>query len=138
MRSRALPPVVVWTLRAADSAGHESLTVHVAPGGDALPGRWILVEDAQASCGSPDGLPNGLPTLPNGLPHGGARGPATADRARAPAVVLVRLRLRAPEDHGRYDTMTRIFGGGEVLYRPSPDPRAAPDTTWHPWRRAGF
>lgn len=121
LRSRALPPVVVWTLRAADAPGHESLTVHSAPGGAALAGRWILAEDASVS-----------------REPGGGDAAAPVRRPRVPSVVLVRLPLDGRDDAG---ALTLALGGGEILYRPWADGRTAtdmPGTVWHAWRRSGL
>lgn len=51
LRTIALPPAVVWSLRGPGSPGHASLTVHDRPAGDAVPGRWILVESEEAGAG---------------------------------------------------------------------------------------
>ncbi len=121
LRSRALPPVVVWTLRAADAPGHESLTVHSAPGGAALAGRWILAEDVSA---------------PRGPGGGDAASPVRGPRV--PPVVLVRLPL---DGRDGADALTLALGGGEILYRPWADGRTAaeaPGVVWYAWRRSGL
>jgi hypothetical protein len=41
----AYRPDCVWTLRAPGAPGHLSMTAHVLPGGDALPGRWLTTRE---------------------------------------------------------------------------------------------